>query len=312
MFKSVNITSTDYFAIAFQNSPLKTCTLTITIICLIILIPTGYGIIWFEHYGSDKKRTLINRLFSSLCWTSLQYYVLVFPLEIARYTYGPLPEVVCLIHLIHKNAFTVQFSLFGNAVTLSHYLFVFYLKNPSQFQDEFWHTFINIWIVSFGFLSQFTYMYLPGHQPVNYYLCIGVDPKIDGNNFIMKKNHIANFVVLLTVIIQVSVAVRFIIHRVQIDAASKYGHKESFLKEIWSDFFIAFGIFDIAFLYTFLLFKINNLEPFLFNIYPNYLLLYSLHYAFPLSTACSFSVFFYARNKQMRANLLEELIELYG
>jgi len=308
--KYLNISKNDFFALAFQNGPLKSCTLTITIFCLLILIPTGYGIIWFEHYGSDKKRTLINRLFSSLCWTSLQYYVLVFPLEIARYTYGPLPDIICLIHLIHKNAYSVQLSLFGNAVTLSHYLFVFYLKNPSEFQDEFWHTFINIWIVSFGFLSQFTYMYLPGHQPVNYYLCIGVNPEIDGKIFVMKKNYIANVVVLLTVVIQVSVAVRFIIHRVQIDAASQYGHKENFLKEIMSDFFIAFGIFNMAFLYAYLLYKINTLEPSLFNIYPNYLLLYALHYAFPIGTACSFSIFFYVRNKQMRTNLLEELIEL--
>jgi hypothetical protein len=27
-----------------------------------------YGIIWYEHYGSDLKRTLINRLITSLSW----------------------------------------------------------------------------------------------------------------------------------------------------------------------------------------------------------------------------------------------------
>jgi len=306
---STRISSVDFFATAFQNGPLKVCTMGIAIVCLMILIPTGYGMIWFEHYGSDKKRTLINRLFSSVCWTSMQYYVFVCPLEIARYIYGPLPEMVCLIHLIHKNEFPIQLTLFSSGVALSRYLFVFYLKNPSEFQDEFWHTFINIWIICFGFLSQFTYVYLPGHQPVNYYLCIGVDPQIDGKDFFIKRNYIAAVILLLSIIIQILVAVRFIIHRRHIDATSNYAHKENFMKEILSDFFISFGFFSMALVYGYLMLKTNSLKPALFNVYPNYLFLYGLHFALPLGTAFFFTGLFYVRNQQMRLVLFESLFD---
>jgi hypothetical protein len=27
-----------------------------------------YGVIWFERYGTDKKRTLMNKLVASQCW----------------------------------------------------------------------------------------------------------------------------------------------------------------------------------------------------------------------------------------------------
>jgi hypothetical protein len=194
---------------------------------------------------------------------------------------------------------------------LSRYLYVFYLKNPSEFQDEFWHTFINLWVGCFGFLSQFTYLYLPGHQPINYYFCIGVDPKQDGNTITYKKNIVVNAMMLLSVVIHVSVAVRFIIHRMHIDAASSYAHKESFLKEILSDFFIAFGVFSMSALYGYLLFKTNTMEPGLFNIYPNYLFLYALHFLFPLLTCCLFAIFFYVRNKQMRSILMEEILDFF-
>ena len=308
---SIDKNEGDFFAAAFQNGQLQLCTMTFTIICLLILIPIEYGMIWFEHYGSDKKRTLINRMFASACWTSMQVYLFVIPLEMVRYVFGPLPGTVCFFHLIHKNVISVETALFSNGVTLSRYLYVFYLKNPSEFQDEFWHTFINLWVGCFGFLSQFTFMYLPGHQPISYYICIGIDPKQDGDTIIYKKNIVVNIMMLLSVVIQVSVAVRFIIHRVQIDAASNYTHKESFLKEIISDFFIAFGIFAMSSLYGYLLFHTNNLEPALFNVYPNYLFLYSLHFFFPLLTCSLFAIFFYVRNKQMGSILLEELFEFY-
>jgi hypothetical protein len=53
------------------------------------------------------------------------------------------------------------------------YLYVFYLKNPHEFKDDFWHLFINLWVISVSFVSQFTFVQLPGKQPMNYYLCIG-------------------------------------------------------------------------------------------------------------------------------------------
>ena len=51
----------DFFETAFQDGPVKTTSIAITVILMAILVPIGYGIIWYEKYGSDKKRILINR-----------------------------------------------------------------------------------------------------------------------------------------------------------------------------------------------------------------------------------------------------------
>ena len=52
---------TDFFEVAFRSGPLKTGTISLTLFFAVILSAAGYGFIWFEKFGSDKKRTLVNR-----------------------------------------------------------------------------------------------------------------------------------------------------------------------------------------------------------------------------------------------------------
>ena len=83
----------DFFSAAFENGPLKTCSLIFSILSGLILLPSMYGIVWYEHYGNDLKRILLNMLVSSMSWVGIVWYVLLQPIEMLRYTYGPLPEV---------------------------------------------------------------------------------------------------------------------------------------------------------------------------------------------------------------------------
>jgi hypothetical protein len=69
--------------------------------------------------------------------------------------------------------------LFCDAVTSARFLFIFHLKNPARFHDDFWHLFINTWIVGFGVISQFVFVYLPGVQPISFYICAGIDPSVE-------------------------------------------------------------------------------------------------------------------------------------
>ena len=43
----------------------------------VLNIALYYGIIWFERFGSDKPRTLINQLFASVCWSGMFWMFLV-------------------------------------------------------------------------------------------------------------------------------------------------------------------------------------------------------------------------------------------
>jgi hypothetical protein len=63
-----------------------------------------------------------------------------------------------------------------NATTFLRYVFVFWLKNPGAFNDEFWHIFINIWVVSFSFVFQLPQAIAPSIGLIDYHVCTGENP----------------------------------------------------------------------------------------------------------------------------------------
>ena len=131
--------------------PLKIIWIVISIHLSLMSILTSIGIIWFERFGSDLKRICINRIISSVSWATLAWYILVQPADIFIYFYRPLPEWYCFFKLMLQNALVLQYILFYNSIIVIRYIFIFCLKNPENFQDDFWYRFINIWIVAFRF-----------------------------------------------------------------------------------------------------------------------------------------------------------------
>ena len=228
-----------------------------------------------------------------------------------RYVYGPLPEVVCLFQLMIKNVINMQTVLLCDGVTAARYLFIFYLKNPFQFQDEFWHTFCNAWVASFALLSQFVFVYSPGHQPLNFFLCVGKNPRTSGTDLIVKKNFCFNIILLLSIILQVSVAIKFVIHRLKIDSVSNYTNIGNFKKENIFDILICATFLVISIIYGYLMLSINSIHPSLINVFPNYFFVYGLHFGFPLFCCSVFSLLFYAKNKHMRSTLWEEIKDIF-
>jgi hypothetical protein len=163
--------STDFFATAYANGPSKVASILISLISILLIVTSGTGIIWFERFGSDQKRTLIIRLLTSVCVTGIEFYLIPLPFEIVRHLYGPFNNATCSFMLIFKTSLSIQVGLFTLGFSVSRYLYIFHLKNPARFQDAFWHFFVNIWVVSFGIISQFVFVILPGRQPISFYLC---------------------------------------------------------------------------------------------------------------------------------------------
>jgi hypothetical protein len=67
----LNSTTSPYQLICdefLENGISKIFSIIFAIILLCISLPLLYGIIWYERYGVDLKRTLINQLFMSVCW----------------------------------------------------------------------------------------------------------------------------------------------------------------------------------------------------------------------------------------------------
>ncbi len=50
-----------------ENGITKSVFITLSLLLSCRVLPMLYGIIWYERYGTDAKRTLINQLFCSIC-----------------------------------------------------------------------------------------------------------------------------------------------------------------------------------------------------------------------------------------------------
>jgi len=177
IFEVVKFThGNDFFGPVYE---LGTMNITLNFVCFaytILMVPLLVSMIWFDWYGSDMKRIFIHRLVSSLAFTAMCQLILVQIPEILRYITGPLPNWFCFWHYVLKSTIAMQEILYFDIIALLRYLFIFSLRNPATFQDEFWNCFINILVVSLSFLSQVIFAYLPGRQPLTYYFCTGQIP----------------------------------------------------------------------------------------------------------------------------------------
>jgi hypothetical protein len=165
----VNATSllNDYFDGLHVNRPIKVAGIILSLLFFPIWILLMYSIIWYEKYGSDQKRTILNRLTSSICAVCISWCCFIQYPELFCYIFGPLPHWFCTYHYVMKNAIVIQLALFYNTITIMRYLFIFWLKNPYGFNDDFWTFFFNIWIIGFSVLSQSVQAALPGLILVN-------------------------------------------------------------------------------------------------------------------------------------------------
>ncbi len=65
------------------------------------------------------------------------------------------------------------------------------------------------------------------------------------------------------------------------------------------------------FMYVLIIFKINSLDPSIIGDFPNYLLIFGLHFGYPWALATSVAFLFLAKNGVMRAALIEKVKEMF-
>jgi hypothetical protein len=63
-----------------------------------------------------------------------------------------------------RKAIIINCTILVTAMTLFRYVFIFWLKNPAAFEDDFWLIFVNAWSMTFSFLSQLPRALVPGNQ----------------------------------------------------------------------------------------------------------------------------------------------------
>ena len=175
-FTASNTTSLDIYDNVFKPRPALITSLIFSLVGVATNVALFYGIIWYERFGSDNKRTLMNKLFSSQCWCTIHYLCMCQMADIVRFIVGPYPEFICFMLTIVKNAIKAQILLFIDATLLVQYLFIFWLKNPAGVNDDFWSCFITIWIRGFSLIFYLTKLTIDTKKPIVYYICSNILP----------------------------------------------------------------------------------------------------------------------------------------
>ena len=93
--------------------------------------------------------------------------------------FGPAPQIFCFAKTIIRSAYVTQTFLYFDAIALTRYIFIFWLKNPAAFRDDFWYIFLSSWIKGASLIFNGVWFFKVEHQIINYYICSGNDPTED-------------------------------------------------------------------------------------------------------------------------------------
>ena len=176
-FQSLNNSSDNLFDGVYEIRPSKVVGIIISVINIFLISPLLYFVIWYEKFGSNHNRSLINQFATSGCWTALAYCFLVQVPELLIALKGALGSPFCYLHLLLKNVLGIQYTLQAAAIPFVKYLYIFVLKNPSGQNDDFLCFFFNIAVILLATLAQCVFLFLPGRNSYIFNVCSGEDPR---------------------------------------------------------------------------------------------------------------------------------------
>ena len=307
--------SETHFSGVFEDNPSKFASLALAVVATPLNTVLLFGIIWFEHFGSDQKRILTNKRLSSVCWTWIFGMTVCF-VDVLRYLVGPFPKSLCMVLVIAKNVAKTQVVLFFDAIVIVRFIFIFCLKNPGRVNDDFWSVFANCWISGMSVAVNFVVYSLPIRQPVHFYVCADLDPRPFS----------AHPLKVPAVLEVSSVALHLILKLSIIAFKPKFGPsvdnhprtrciKGEFLASLEqqsiADFtsnILAMICLTLLSLYSILT---NSLIKPEINEYPNYLYLYFLQFVFPCLVSFLIPTVHYLRSPQLRKTVMREAIQIF-
>ena len=166
----------DYFAQLYSDSILKWITFSCFLLSLVIEIFIAISFIWYEKNSSNRYRTVINKMYSSVAWYGLLYISFVFMGDGIRLIHGPFSTTFCHFQMFIRNALINCIFLSMDAVIILRYIFIFRLKNIAIIDDDFLAIFLNFSVVFISSGAAVVRAYSVGELPINYFTCSGIDP----------------------------------------------------------------------------------------------------------------------------------------
>ena len=270
-----------------------------------------YGIVWYERFGTDNKRTLINKLVASQCWAFIQYFSVLQIIETITFIVGGSPSFVCFGQVMMKNSYKTQFLLFFDSSIFVQYLFIFWVKNPAAVNDDFWSHFVSMWIVGFSLIFNFAKFYTAHTQLIGYYICKGAMPDLDWSLPSHIGAHIEVFTVLSIILIKLKINF-FRSNHVEHTMTKRSIFLKNFsLEAINRSSIPSFttnltGLLIMS-MFLFVGLKFNKIKPHQLIEYPNYLYVYFIQLILPNFVGFIFVYLFYSKNSAMRESIISEL-----
>ena len=300
----------DLYSSLIERSLSHDVSVGVAVVSVVVGPPLLVGIIGFERFGSDKKRTLLNMLTTSVCWINIWLLVIVRTLEILRFSSGPLPSGLCCFKVSLKFFLVCSMALGLDAVAITRHVYIFWLKNPAAFKDEFWHRFAAIWITACSGILTVVGFAGTDCKSLAFRVC-------NGSGIVTNEQDLPS--VLLGVAITTSIALHVVVKvRVWIyESKAKVfpetglvSYKSTFIKEMkkteLSSFVANLVCFFIMASAVASSVRMKTITTENLNLYPNYLLVLFVHLVAPTLFVIAFTASLY-RKQALRRFVSEEL-----
>ena len=120
----------------------------------------------------------------------------------------------CRFSYFLKLALTTQCMLFLDFIMLTRYAFIFWLKNPAAFRDDFWSLGINMWVTLFSWIVQIIFEVMIGTDSYHVYICAGSAPPVLSPGQKLAKNFsFNNFLRTFTLLFHIIILLRIQIYK---------------------------------------------------------------------------------------------------
>ena len=292
------------------NTPLV-LSLVLSVLVVIFSPPLLFAIIWFERFGSDEKRTILNMLVSMNCWNCIALVTLGQVPEIVIYSAGPLPPVFCYIHAVIRESIIASVLMHIDAIIVFRFIYIFRLKNPAAFRDDFWCLFVSLWIHLVDLISVATLNIWANFQSVPTIICTGQITALPNKAYLDSFIHIT----VISALLYFTINLRIYFHKKRFKISSTVNQNQ-FLGNllIWKNIeakSLATILTDLLGICIFLaaavsMQMLSAVKPEYFKVYPNYLILLYLDLLSPC-LGIVFAILSFFRKNALRRNLKENL-----
>ena len=292
------------------NTPLV-LSLVLSVLVVIFSPPLLFAIIWFERFGSDKKRTILNMFVNMNCWNCIALVILGQVPEIVIYSIGPLPPMFCYIHSVIRESILCSILMYIDVIIVFRFVYIFKLKNPAAFRDDFWCFFVSLWIPIIELINVATFNIWANFQSVPTIVCTGQTTGLPNKAF--ERSMI--FFTVSSAILHFMINLRIYFYRRKFQVLSQTNQnqvsaKHFYLKNIEPNSLatVATDLLGLCFFFTAVvcLQKLSAVHPKNFKVYPNYLFLLYLDLLCP-SLGIIFVILLFFRKKALRRNVKENL-----